>query len=151
MPKPDLAAIAQEIDRELRAIRENVRRPLDSEIARGELTGPQQSAMAALVGSDGMSLKALSTHLGLSHSTTSGIVDRLQKRGMIERRQDESDGRRTSIVVTAEVRNFVEKTMPKLAIHPLEKALGLAKPAERDAIVNGLKTLRSVLERSGCR
>jgi MarR family transcriptional regulator, organic hydroperoxide resistance regulator len=142
-----LEETARELDRDLRAIREMVRRPLAAEIAKGELTGPQQSTMALLVRSEGLSLKELSGRLGLAHSTTSGIVDRLERRGMVERKPDEADRRLTRIVATEEVRRFLETTMPLLAIHPLVEALRKASAAERVAISAGLKTLRKVLER----
>jgi DNA-binding MarR family transcriptional regulator len=145
--KVNLEEDARDLDRDLRAIRAIVRRPLDSEIAKGNLTGPQQSAMAALVRSQGMSLKQLSGHLGLAHSTTSGIVDRLEKRGMVERQRNAADGRLKRIVVTREVRQFLDTTMPKLEIHPLEEALRRASADERAAIAAGVKTLRRVLER----
>ena len=142
----DLTRMAEAIDRDLRAIRERIRRPLEAEIARGNLTGPQQSVMHALVQSGGMSLKELSAHLGLAHSTVSGIVDRLQERGLVERRTGETDRRVTLIVVTQPVRDFVRDTMPGLTIHPLVEALARADAAQRRAIVEGLKTLREVLE-----
>jgi DNA-binding MarR family transcriptional regulator len=75
--------------------------------------------MRALVQSDGMSLKELSAHLGLAHSTVSGIVDRLQERGLVERRTSETDGRVTRIGVTRRVRDFVHDTLPGLLLHPL--------------------------------
>jgi DNA-binding MarR family transcriptional regulator len=144
--QPDLARMAEAIDRDLRAIREKIRRPLEAAIASGNLTGPQQSVMHALVQSGDMSLKELSTHLGLAHSTVSGIVDRLQERGLVERRTSETDRRVTRIAVTRPVREFVRDTMPGLSIHPLVEALARADPAQRRAIVKGLKTLRGVLE-----
>lgn len=147
MPRHDPETAAQEIERDLRAIREIVRRPLDSEIARGELTGPQLSAMTALVRSGGMTVKELSHALGLAHSTTSGIVDRLEKRGLVERRQDEADRRLTRVVLSQSVSKFLRETLPKLSMHPLVEAMRSAKPAERAAILDGLKTLRCVLER----
>jgi DNA-binding MarR family transcriptional regulator len=147
MARPqDLTMLAEEIDRDLRAIRERIRRPLEAEIARGNLTGPQQAVMRALVGSAGMSLKELSAHLGLAHSTVSGIVDRLQERGLVERKADEADKRVTRIGVTQEVRDYVRDTMPRLSIHPLVEALGRASAAQRRAVVEGLKTLRKMLE-----
>src|SRR5262249_43873534 len=142
----DLTRMAEAIDRDLRAIRERIRRPLEAAVAKGNLTGPQQSVMHALVQSDGMSLKELSAHLGLAHSTVSGIVDRLQERGMVERRTSETDRRVTRIGVTREVRDFVRDTMPGLLLHPLEEALARATAAQRGAIVEGLKTLREMLE-----
>jgi DNA-binding MarR family transcriptional regulator len=142
----DLTGMAEAIDRDLRTIRERIRRPLEAAIAGGNLTGPQQSVMRALVQSDGMSLKELSAHLGLAHSTVSGIVDRLQARGLVERRASETDRRVTRIVVTRPVRDFVRDTLPGLSIHPLVQALARADQAQRGAIVEGLKTLREVLE-----
>jgi DNA-binding MarR family transcriptional regulator len=142
----NLTGMAEAIDRDLRAIRERIRRPLEAAIARGNLTGPQQSVMRALVQSDGMSLKELSAQLGLAHSTVSGIVDRLEGRGLVERRDGETDRRVTRILVTREVREFVRDTMPALSIHPLVEALERADAAQRRAILKGLKTLREVLE-----
>jgi DNA-binding MarR family transcriptional regulator len=143
----DLTRLAEAIDRDLRAIRERIRRPLEAEIARGNLTGPQQSVLHALVQSGDMSLKELSAHLGLAHSTVSGIVDRLQERGLVERQTSETDRRVTRIGVTRQVRDFVRDTIPGLLLHPLEEALTRATTAQRRAIVAGLKTLREVLEK----
>jgi DNA-binding MarR family transcriptional regulator len=141
----DPTVLAEEIERDLRAIREWIRRPLEAEIVRGNLTGPQLSVIQALVPSDGMSLKELSAHLGLAHSTVSGIIDRLQERGLVERRADETDKRITRIAVTQVVRDFLRDTLPRLTLHPLVEALGRADAAQRQAIVKGLKTLRKVL------
>jgi DNA-binding MarR family transcriptional regulator len=144
--RPELTRIAEAIDRDLRAIRERIRRPLEAQVARGNLTGPQQSVLHALVQSDGMSLKELSAHLGLAHSTVSGIVDRLQARGLVERRTSETDGRVSLIGVTRPVRDFVRDTLPGLLLHPLEEALARATAAQRGAVVQGLKTLRELLD-----
>jgi DNA-binding MarR family transcriptional regulator len=146
MASRPLKTLAEAVERDLRAIREIVRRPTESEIAKGELTGPQQSAMAALVRSEGMSIRELRMVLGLAHSTTSGILDRLERRGMIERRRDAADARLTRIFVTPVVREFVRTTLPGLSVHPLEEALRRAKPAQREAVVTGLRTLRTLLE-----
>jgi DNA-binding MarR family transcriptional regulator len=102
--------------------------------------------MHALVESGGMSLKALSAHLGLAHSTVSGIVDRLEKRGLVQRQADKADQRVTHIAVTPRVRDFVRGTLPGLSIHPLVEALRRADPAQRRAIAGGLKVLRNLLE-----
>jgi DNA-binding MarR family transcriptional regulator len=147
MKRPaDLAGMAQDLELDLRAIRERIRQPLEAEIARGNLTGPQQSVLRVLLDSEGLSLKELSAQLGLAHSTVSGIVDRLQERGLVERQTDEIDRRLTRIAVTQAVRDFVRKTLPELTIHPLVEALRRADEAQRRAIVKGLKTLRNMLE-----
>ena len=142
----DLTVMAEAIDRDLRAIRARLRRPLEAEIARGNLTGTQQSVLHALWHSKGMSLKELSAHLGLAHSTVSGIIDRLEERGLVARRAAKADKRITRITVTQQVSDFVRDTLPGLSIHPLVEALGSANAAQRRAIVKGLKTLRKVLD-----
>ncbi|MGA8026270.1 MAG: MarR family transcriptional regulator [Bryobacteraceae bacterium] len=138
--------LAQEIDRDLRVIREILRRPVETEFARGELTGPQRSIMQLLTRSDGLSLKELSKQAGLAHSTVSGIIDRLEKRGMVERQQSAADARFTTIAVSEEVRTFLRDTLPALTIHPLVEALRGAKSSERKSIVKGLRALRRLLE-----
>jgi DNA-binding MarR family transcriptional regulator len=141
----NLHRLAEEVNRDLQAIRAITRRPMETEIARGHLTGPQQSAMAVLVRSGPMSLKELGRQLGLAHSTTSGIVDRLEKSGMLRREVNAADRRLTRIAVTREVEEFV-KHIPELGVGPLVSALRRAKPAEREAIIMGLKTLRGLLD-----
>ena len=148
MPRHQIASLAAEIDRDLRAIRQVLRRPLEAEVARGRLTGPQQSAMHALIVSGGASLKQLSKELGLAHSTVSGIVDRLEKRGMVKRQTDDSDHRQTRIVVTSQVRNWMRDTLPSLEVHPLAGALRAATPSQRQQVSEGIRTLRRLLERA---
>jgi DNA-binding MarR family transcriptional regulator len=147
MRRPQILEMATAIGRDLGAIRHILKQPLEAEIAKGALTGPQQSAMSALVLADGMSLKDLSRDLGLAHSTASGIVDRLEKQGLVERQPDPADGRITRIVPTDQVREFVAKTMPALELHPLAQALLGATPAERRQVSEGLRVLRELLER----
>jgi DNA-binding MarR family transcriptional regulator len=130
-------------------IRQKLREPLETEFARGELTGPQRMVMEALVRSNGLSLKQLSAQVSLAHSTVSGIVDRLQVKGMVVRHRDEADGRATVIAPSAEVRDFLSNRMPQLAISPLTRALREATDSERAIVLRGLRKLRAVMERSG--
>jgi DNA-binding MarR family transcriptional regulator len=102
-----------------------------------------------VVRSDGISLKDLSQAVSLAHSTVSGIVDRLEKRGMIERRTDETDGRISRIYPTAAVSEFVRDQIPALTRGPLESALERATEAERTEISRALERLRELLEPSG--
>src|SRR5215471_2752024 len=105
----ELRQLALEIEQHLTAIRQKVRRPVEAEFAKGGLTGPQRSVMQALFWSDGLSLKDLTTRVGLAHSTVSGIVDRLEKRDLLERQPNLNDRRHTRIVVSSVVREFMEK------------------------------------------
>jgi DNA-binding MarR family transcriptional regulator len=143
-----LLKLAQEIDQHLSIIRQRLREPLETEFARGGLTGPQRMVMQALVQSEGLSLKQLSAQVSLAHSTVSGIVDRLQARGMVVRRRDEADGRATVIAPSAPVRDFLANRMPELAISPLTEALRGASDSEQATVLRGLRKLRALIEQS---
>jgi DNA-binding MarR family transcriptional regulator len=147
-PDESLLKLAQEVDQHLSVIRQKLREPLETEFAKGGLTGPQRMVMQVLVQSEGLSLKQLSAKVSLAHSTVSGIVDRLEARGMAIRRKDDSDGRATVIAPSSAVRDFLSKRMPELTISPLTEALGSASDSERATVLRGLKKLRALVERS---
>jgi DNA-binding MarR family transcriptional regulator len=141
-----LVVEAEEMERDLRAIRRALHRPFEEEIAKGGLTVPQKAVMQVIVGQDGISLKDLSIAVSLAHSTVSGIVDRLEKRGMIERRPDARDGRIRSIHASAPVTKFIRETIPELSRGPLATALERTTGEERKRIGWALKRLRELLE-----
>jgi DNA-binding MarR family transcriptional regulator len=146
-----LHKLAQEVDQHLSVIRQRLREPLETEFARGGLTGPQRMVMQALVQSEGLSLKQLSAQVSLAHSTVSGIVDRLQARGMVVRSRDEADGRATVIAPSAPVRDFLANRMPELAISPLTEALRGASDSEQATVLRGLRKLRALIEQGRTR
>jgi DNA-binding MarR family transcriptional regulator len=143
---PKLNQLAQEIEGYLSAVRQTLRQPVEAEFARGNLTGPQRSVMQILYHAGGLSLKELCRSVGLAHITLSGIVDRLEKRGLVERRSNPNDRRAIMIVVTKMVRDYMRDTYPAIALHPVTAALRRARPVERTAILEGLRSLRRVVE-----
>jgi DNA-binding MarR family transcriptional regulator len=136
---------AEQMERELNGIRRALRRPLEAEFAKGELTVPQTSVMQIVVGNHGINLKDLSRAASLAHSTISGIVDRLEKRGLVERRPDTNDGRFVGVYPTAAVKNFLREQVPALSRKPLVAALERATAAERTSISVALRRLRELL------
>jgi MarR family transcriptional regulator, organic hydroperoxide resistance regulator len=143
----ELCQLALELEQHLTAIRQEIRRPVEAEFAKGGLTGPQRSVMQALFNSEGRSLKELTSQVGLAHSTVSGIVDRLEKRGLIERKPNLNDRRHTRIIASGKVREFMEKRYPAIAAHPLFDVLRAAEATERNAILTGIRTLRRLLDK----
>ena len=73
-------------------------------------------------------------------------MDRLEKRGMVERRPDPADGRVARIYPAAVVDEFVRERIPSLTRGPLVAALARATAAERGEIARVLKRLRELLE-----
>jgi MarR family transcriptional regulator, organic hydroperoxide resistance regulator len=102
--------------------------------------------IASLVSRGPMMLTELSRTLGMSHSTASGIVDRLASRGLLQRTRDAADKRRTRIVVTDKVTRYVRELEAGPAAR-LATALAAATPEQRRGIANGLELLRDLLDR----
>jgi DNA-binding MarR family transcriptional regulator len=143
-PDPALVAEAEAILGDIRALRRDLLRNPFAEAERSGLTGPQVTVMACLVSGGPMTLTTLSRQLGMSHSTASGIVDRLQARGLVRRAQDAADRRRTRITVTEEVTRYVRE-LEEGPAGRLAAALERASPDQRRAIRDGLGLLRQLL------
>jgi DNA-binding MarR family transcriptional regulator len=144
-PEQQLRGEAEAIVEHLRAIRLILKRPIAEAVAASGLTPPQVSALRALAGG-GLSLKGLAERLGLAHSTVSGIVDRLERRGLVRRETDPRDRRATVIVPTEAVRTYVEGAAALHRPEPLVEALRRTSAEDRARIMAGLSALRSALE-----
>lgn len=140
----DLRSQAQEIVAHIRALRRDLLCASADDIARSGLTGPQVSVMAHLVMNGPATVTELGRELGTGHSTVSGIVDRLQARGLVQRVQDDADRRYTRISVTEKVDRYVAE-MEIGAFGRLATALGNATSEQRRTISDGLALLRQLL------
>src|SRR4029453_11848163 len=96
---PALMRQADDILATVRTLWKDLLRNPFADAEQSGITGPQITVMACLVTKGPMTLTELSRSLGMSHSTASGIVDRLQHRGLLQRAEDAVDRRRTSIAV----------------------------------------------------
>jgi DNA-binding MarR family transcriptional regulator len=141
-----VAAEVVQMERDLSAIRRSMRKPLDDVIAKSSLTVPQRTIMQVVVGCQGIRLKDLSHEVNLAHSTVSGIVDRLEKQELIERRSDPTDRRVSRIYPSGNVDKFVRTRIPALRRGPLSKALERASTEEHHKIGWALRRLRELLE-----
>ncbi len=142
-----VAALAERMERDLSVIRRAMRKPLLAEVARGALTPPQTAVMRIVVRKPGISLRYLSKEVSLAHSTVSGIVERLEKRGMIERTPDGVDRRVIRIRATEQVNTWIEEQLPLLKLGPLQAALQSANPEEREILAKAISRLRKLLSR----
>jgi DNA-binding MarR family transcriptional regulator len=117
--------------------------PVGDEAGSG-LTGPQIAAMTHIATRDPVTVTELARALHLSHSTTSGIVDRLQARGFVTRTRDEHDRRVTRIAATGVVADYVER-LEAGPFGRLTRAMADASEADRRAVLDGLAALRRLL------
>lgn len=143
----ELLREAEEVEVGVRAVYRLLRRPFDPDIARSGLTAPQMGALEELTSEDGLSLKELSARMALSHSTVSGIIDRLERRGSVERRRNSEDRRYSHIFLSEEVKEYVRRMSPSRSLGPIPRALELASAEERAQILEGVGTLRRLMEK----
>ena len=83
-------------------------------VQRFGLTGPQLIILEELQSRGATSLGELSDAISLSDATVTGILGRLAKRGLVERRRDDTDRRRVLVSVTPAGSAILEQAPPPL-------------------------------------
>jgi DNA-binding MarR family transcriptional regulator len=146
----DAARISGHLDAIRRVVRESIWAAARSYPV--PLTPPQVLALHVLVdevreSGGGLSLSELSRRMGLAHSTVSGIVTRLEHRGMLRRTPYPDDRRYVRIELARPVRDWVERELPAARLAPLAAALAGASEEERATVVRGLDTLERLIGR----
>ena len=73
------------------------------------LTVPQMFVLRILGTENDLSISELSKRVGLTNSTVSGIVDRLEKEGYVQRQRDEKDRRVVYVKLTEKSRKLKQQ------------------------------------------
>jgi DNA-binding MarR family transcriptional regulator len=105
------------------------------------LTAAQVSVISLLGTQGAMTLGELSRELELSHSTVSGIVDRLQAKGVVDRVPNPKDRRYVQISLAETVARQAPAVADDGPIGRLEAVLKEATSEERRSIKEGLALL----------
>jgi len=143
---PALLQTVESLVDHLLTIQHILRRATDADIERSGLTGPQISVLEVLASTDGLSIKELSQRVRLAHSTVSGIVDRLERQGLVQRLPDENDRRFSRISVVDRVKGYTQHAEALHRPPVLVGALATLSPEDRARILESVSTLRTVLE-----
>jgi len=77
----------------------------------GGITAAQSGALYYLRENDGCLFTELSRTLGLDKSAITGLVDRLEKKGLVERRASTADRRAISIFLTPSGKDTAERCL----------------------------------------
>ncbi len=93
-----------------------------------------------------MKVSDLSQRLGLSNSTVSGIIDRLEKQGLVERTRSTEDRRVVYVSVTPKFKDTFQKHF-KEAEEKFEKLISRTSPQDLNKIIEGLEALKKILEK----
>lgn len=78
------------------------------------LTGPQLVILNDIANHEALSVTELARSISLSQATVTDILNRLEKKGLVERTRDETDRRRVMIRTTATCRTILSQTPPAL-------------------------------------
>ena len=90
-----------------------------------------------------MKITELSSKLNLSNSTVSGIIDRLEKQGMVERIRSEEDRRVVHVSAAPSFKGF--QNFHERLEENIGNFLSKGTPEELDRIFEGLDALKKLL------
>ena len=107
------------------------------------LSPPQVHALRVLSPEQPLPMGRLACALGCDASNVTGVVDRLEKRGLIERRASERDRRVKVLVVTAEGAKVRRRLLLRLGEPP--QSIAALSPADRRRLA---RLLRLTLSRA---
>jgi MarR family transcriptional regulator, transcriptional regulator for hemolysin len=120
------------------------RRRFEDEARTHNVTLPQWRALIEIHKNEGISQVSLAGCIDTDPMTLSGILDRLEKRGLIERYPDPNDSRAKLARLTDEGSSLVS-TARQLGRELYENALGGLSQTERDRLSAGLILIRNNL------
>jgi len=116
-----------------------------SHIRETGLTAPQFDILVTLGNTDGMTFKELGQRTLITKGTLTGVVDRLEARGLARREASAKDGRSTVVRLTPEGESLFSRVFePHLAF--LAPAFETLPDAARTDLERHLRTLRGSFE-----
>ena len=97
-----------------------------------DCTMPRFDLLANLEREDGQTLAALSRRMLVTAGNLTGLVDRAERDGVVERRPDPSDRRLSRVWLTSKGRELVQSLLPAHAAHVSELLAALDATERRD-------------------
>jgi DNA-binding MarR family transcriptional regulator len=142
-PKPDrmVADIMDNIRRVFQVVNEQ------SKLVEREtgLTGPQAWAIKVIAAAGTLRISDLAKRMYLHPTTIVGVVDRLEKRGLVTRTRSSEDRRVVEVSLTEEGHRLVEHT-PEVASNKITHGLVSLTIPELAIIYHGLDRLTRILD-----
>lgn len=136
--------IVAAIRRVMRAVELHSRRLIDDY----GLTGPQLATLQEVARSGPLAASALARAVHLGNATMTGILGRLEKRGLVERERGESDRRKVVISITAGGRGVLARA-PSLLQDRFRAELSGLKDWERMMMLANLQRIASMMDAQG--
>jgi DNA-binding MarR family transcriptional regulator len=134
------------IIRLFKQIMQSVKRNLGDSFRPLNLTGPQGMILGTLCRNGEMKISDLSTEVGLSNSTVSGIIDRLEKQGLAERKRSEEDRRVVYVDATDKFKKCSQEHFKEIE-ERVAVIMNEATTEELDKVLEGMEILKKIIER----
>lgn len=109
-----------------------------------DLTPSQFDVIATLGNTEGMSFRELGQRTLITKGTLTGVVDRLEAKGLVTRRSCPDDARSTLVSLTRAGTRIFDRAFPAHIEH-LRGAFGKVCEEELSKLGDGLRTLREAL------
>jgi MarR family 2-MHQ and catechol resistance regulon transcriptional repressor len=115
-----------------------------SDIRRFGLTGPEFDVLATLGNQPGMTFKDIGENTLITKTTLTGVVDRLEQKGLVERRGCPEDRRCVRAVLTEKGDAMFREVFPE-HVERLKERLAALTEEERDQALDVLGKVRRLL------
>ncbi|MFW6033150.1 MAG: MarR family winged helix-turn-helix transcriptional regulator [Phycisphaeraceae bacterium] len=112
------------------------------------LSGPQLLVLRELDRAGGLGAGDLAASISVSQATISGILDRLERRGLVRRRRSEADRRRVVVQHTPRGRSLLDEAPPAMSDAFAERFSELAD-WEQHLILASLERLAAMMQTAG--
>lgn len=107
------------------------------------LTVPQANVIFALGNTDGLTCKDIGDMTHITKGTLTGVIDRLEMKGLVERWAVEGDGRKTIVALTSEGEEVFEREYPR-HIEYLKDRFDSLSATERKQAISSLQTISNL-------
>lgn len=109
---PDFIPLDRSVGYLIRSTFRAMTEVLEDKLAKHELSASMWYFLRLLWQEDGKTQKELSAELGLTEATTVAAMDNLGRRGLIQRKRNSADRRKTNIYLTPAGRELKEEIQP---------------------------------------
>ena len=116
-PQPADIAISNQVLIAIRRIIQSVDLHSRALVREFGLTGPQLIVLQAIFPHEKIAINEIAKAVSLGPPTVTGILERLEQRGLVERRRGQRDKRKVYITVTPSARTLLKKAPPLLQQH----------------------------------
>lgn len=140
-----LTSFEQEILTSLRRIIRAVSLYSRQLLIRHDLTAPQLTCLRHLLRHGSRSAGELAAGISLSQPTVTGILDRLERKGLVERRRSAEDRRRVVVALTPAGRELAT-SVPMPLQERFARGLALLPESRRQHIDSALKEVVELME-----